>query len=171
MSTLITFLNDDSNLSTLKENIATALLDNVNVLLSNTTAYSPTGITSTTLVMAGYGKTFTPTRTGRVLIVMLCTLNNNTVGDGSAIQVNYGTGAPPAAGAAATGTQASALITVKWDAATLTSGGTTGTKQVVLVGIVTGLVLGTAYWLDAAYESVTGGTTTLTINAAYVVEF
>lgn len=171
MSTLITFLNDDSNVSTLKENIATVLLNNVNVLLSNTTAYSPAGITSTTLVMAGYGATFTPNRTGRVLIIMLCTLNNNTVGDGSAIQVNYGTGAAPTSGSAVTGTQATALITVKWDDATLATGGTTGTKQVVLVGIVTGLTLNTTYWIDAAYESVTGGTTTLTINAAYVVEF
>ena len=146
------------------ENVQTLLLNNVSVLLSNSTAYSPAGTTSTTLVMAGYGQTFTPSKTGRVLIILLANVNNNTAGDGVQAVLSYGTGTPPAAGAAVTGTQVGGT-------AKETSAAASASLEIALVAVVSGLTVGTTYWLDVAYSAITGGTATISIIYALVIEF
>ena len=164
MSTHYTFLKDDSLLQTMTENAQTLLLNNVLVQLNNSTAYSPAGTTSTTLVMAGYGQTFTPQKTGRVLIILLANVNNNTAGDGVQAVLSYGTGTPPAAGAAVTGLQTGGTAKV-------TSAAASASNEVVLVTILPGLTVGTTYWFDVAYAAITGGTATISIIYAAVIEF
>jgi len=164
MSTKYTFLKDDSLLQTMTENAQTLLLNNVSVLLNNSTAYSPAGTTSTTLVMAGYGQTFTPSKTGRVLIILLANVNNNTAGDGVQAVLSYGTGAAPAANAALTGTQVGGTAKV-------TSAAASASNEVALAVVLTGLSVGTTYWLDVAYSAITGGTATISIIYAAVIEF
>ena len=164
MSTHYTFLKDDSLLQTMTENAQTLLLNNVLVLLNNNVASSPVSTTSTTLVMAGYGQTFTPKKTGRVLIILSLNANNNTAGDGVQAVLSYGTGTPPAAGAAATGTQTS--IASDHTSSTANAAGT-----MVLAAVLTGLSVGTTYWLDVAYSAITGGTATIQIAYAVVIEF
>ncbi len=173
MSTLETFFHDALYTGTIKENFLTAIENNlpsallakVNVLLNDITGQSAAvTTTSTSLVMAGYGKTFTPKSTGRVLILLITEANNNTAGDGVSLQINYGTGTAPSSGAAVTGTQAS-------PAASITAAAASANVTVTLFAIVTGLTIGTSYWLDLAYAAVTGGTAAVQIKGAMVVEF
>jgi hypothetical protein len=164
VSTKYTFLRDDTLLQTMGENAQTLLLNNVLVQLSDSTAYSPAGTTSTTLVMAGYGQTFTPSKTGRVLIILLANVNNNTAGDGVQAVLSYGSGTPPAANSALTGTQVGGT-------AKETSAAASASNEVALAAVVTGLTVGTTYWLDVAYSAITGGTATISIIYAVVIEF
>jgi len=146
------------------ENAQTLLLNNVLVQLSDSTAHSPAGTTSTTLVMAGYGQTFTPSKTGRVLIILLANVNNNTAGDAVQAVLSYGTGAAPAANAALAGTQVGGT-------AKETSAAASASNEVALAAVVTGLTVGTTYWLDVAYSAITGGTAAISIVYALVLEF
>ena len=146
------------------ENAQTLLLNNVLVQLSDSTAYSPAGTTSTTLVMAGYGQTFTPSKTGRVLIILLVNVNNNTAGDGVQAVLSYGSGTPPAANGALAGTQVGSPM----DA---TSGVASAANEITLAAVITGLTVGTTYWVDVAYSALTGGTATIAIRYALVIEF
>jgi hypothetical protein len=164
VSTKYTFLRDDTLLQTMGENAQTLLLNNVLVQLSDSTAYSPAGTTSTTLVMAGYGQTFTPSKTGRVLIILLANVNNNTAGDGVQAVLSYGSGTPPAANSALTGTQVGGT-------AKETSAAASASNEVALAAVVSGLTVGTTYWLDVAYSAITGGTATISIIYAVVIEF
>ena len=157
-------MRDDSLLQTMAENAQTLLLNNVLVQLSDSKAYSPAGTTSTTLVMSGYGQTFTPSKTGRVLVLLFANVNNNTAGDGVQAVLSYGTGAAPAANSALTGTQVGGT-------AKETSAAASASNEVALAVVVTGLTVGTTYWLDAAYSAVTGGTATISIVYALVLEF
>jgi hypothetical protein len=164
VSTNYTFLRDDSLLQTMTENVQTLLLNNVSVLLNNGTPFSPPGTTSTTLVMAGYGQTFTPSKTGRVLIILLANVNNDTAGDGVQAELRYGTGNPPAPNSALAGTQVGGT-------AKETSTAASASNEVALAAVLTGLTVGTTYWLDVAYSAVTGGTATISIIYALVIEF
>jgi len=146
------------------ENAQSLLLNNVSVQLSDSTAHSPAGTTSTVLVMAGYGQTFTPSKTGRVLVILLANVNNNTAGDGVQAVLSYGTGAAPAANAALTGTQVGGT-------AKETSAAASASNEVALAVVLTGLTVGTTYWLDVAYSAVTGGTATISIIYGLVLEF
>ena len=146
------------------ENAQTLLLNNVSVLLSNISASSPQSTTSITFVMAGYGQTFTPRKTGRVLIILLANVNNNTAGDGVQAGLRYGTGTPPAPNSAVIGILTGGIVQV-------TSAAANANNEIVLVSIVTGLTVGTTYWLDVSYSAVSGGTAAINIINAFVVEF
>lgn len=119
------------------------------------TPADPTGTTSTTAVMMGLNQTITPAVSTRLLITICGQMANNTINDGATVQVRYGTGTAPTNGAALTGTQLgasqtfTALVAAQKDGFSIT-------------GIATGLTIGTAYWIDAALNVVTGGTATVT---------
>lgn len=131
---------------------------------------APTATSSTSQVMLGLvgstpAATITPVATGR-LFVIVSGLMGNTTGNGSSVQLSFGTGAAPTAGAALTGTQIGQIET--WTSLT---GALTG--QFVVHAIISGLAVpsfssarltgsSTAVWLDLAFNAVTGGTTTLT---------
>lgn len=129
-------------------------------------AFAPTGTTSGTAVMCGLGSgtAINPQVTGRVLLTMTGSVQNNTAGAGGQVQLRYGTGAAPANGAAATGT-----ATIPFQTAYVPIAGSYA--PLCLVAIITGLTLGTTYWLDATQRAVGGGTFNLSNVAIAVMEF
>lgn len=121
----------------------------------------PTGTTSTSAyVMVGLGTTVTPIKTGRVQVLACGEAYNTTATDNANVQFRYGTGAAPANGAAVTGTQTGGTVNA-------TSTAASQKNPFCIPAILTGLTIGTTYWLDEAQEAVFGGTAE--INYAYIV--
>lgn len=115
------------------------------------TPADPTGTTSTTGVMMGLAGAITPASSGRIRITISGDVQNNTNGSGFKLGAYYGTGSAPANAAAITGTLSGAVPV----------GTVAAANQRIpftLVVIVTGLVLGTAYWIDLMLGAVTSGT-------------
>ena len=114
---------------------------------------APTGPAGTTPYMIGLGATFTPNKSGKCFIE-LAGVALNTTGGGGSINIlgRYGTGTPPAAGAAATGTSFGTVQHIVTNANNVQIGFT-------IIGIVSGLALGTPYWIDLVIstDSGTGG--------------
>ena len=118
------------------------------------TPTDPTGQTSATYVMMGLGSTvtITPNTTGRVLVICTGMMGNSgAAGDGTTIQLSQGTGSAPANNASVTGTQFGS--TTKAFVASTTA----GFQGFALSWLITGLVIGTAAWIDIALKTVTGG--------------
>jgi hypothetical protein len=101
----------------------------------------PTGTTSTSGVMMGFNCTFTPTKSGRVILMASGTMRSSSAGVTSAATLNYGTGTPPTNGAAATGASLGST-------AQGTSSAANELLPFALIGFVTNLSIGTTYWLD-----------------------
>jgi hypothetical protein len=128
---------------------------------------NPTGTTSLTGVHMGMGSSiaFTPNKTGKVQLNISGSISNNTASDGAKVQARFGTGAAPANAAAPTGTASGNQPTVTNNA------NTAGLKVPFNVCvIISGLVLGTAYWFDLVLSAITGGTATITDLTANVAE-
>lgn len=115
---------------------------------------SPTGTTSTTGVMMGLAGAITPRVGGRVLIIVTGVAANNTIADGASIQIRYGTGTAPTNGAALTGSTLGLLKNFVAETAA-------GKNGFGASYVVTGLTVGTAYWIDLSLKAVTGGTATI----------
>jgi hypothetical protein len=102
------------------------------------TQSNPTGTNNATGLMMGLAGAITPTVSGTVVI--------HIVGDVSAanaagtMQIYYGTGTAPANGVAITGTPAGSLLTQNLP--------TSRRIPFSLVAVVTGLTVGTTYWID-----------------------
>jgi hypothetical protein len=105
--------------------------------------------------MAGLAVTYTPSTTGRIIILVSLNMVNNTSGDGTQAQIRYGTGTAPANGAALTGTAVGSLLKSRASAASANTPAT-------LVALVTGLAVGTQVWIDVSQAAITGGTASLT---------
>jgi hypothetical protein len=140
---------------TIRENETIAVVSQQN---SGNSA-SPTGNVSTTAKMMGLGLvsgfTITPQVTGRILIIVAgMALNATAAGDGTNITGKYGTGTAPSNGAASTGTTFGA--TQHFIAST-----TAGQQGFVCMGIVSGLALNTAVWIDLELLAVTAGGSTV----------
>jgi hypothetical protein len=123
--------------------------------ITSTSPGNPAATASTTFVMMGLAQAITPQVTGRVLFCIEGTIQNNTAGDGTDVEITYGTGAAPGNGVAVTGTVVAGFV----------RGGSTNQPVSLnipfsLLGIGTGLTVGTAYWFDLAVRAVTGGTST-----------
>lgn len=141
---------------------------------------APTATVSTTQVMLGsVGSTpaasITPLVTGRIFVMFSGLITNGTSGDGSSVQISYGTSTAPIAGAALTGTQIGQIQT--WTSLTNLL-----TGPFCVQAIVTGLAVptinstrattaATPVWLDLAFNAVTGGTTTITKMNILAFEF
>lgn len=122
--------------------------------------------TGTTTLMCGLGSTlaFTPTKTGKVRIkitpMIQCTTANTVV----EVYGRYGTGTAPANGAADTGT---ALYTAYFGAAFAVG------NEFVYPPIevrLTGLTVGTAYWVDLALRNQSGAYTQYVTVMYYELE-
>lgn len=96
--------------------------------------------------MMGLAGTITPTGSGRVLLIISGMALNSGIAGITGAQICYGTGAAPANAAAVTGT---AVGKIKH----LVASTAAGKQGFTCVGIVTGLVVGTAYWIDLAVEA------------------
>jgi len=115
---------------------------------------SPTAPASTAAYkMQGLAGAITPATSGKVLLMISGNFISSTVtaGDGIKIQLSYGTGTAPANAANLTGTQVAAPLEY-------TNPTTVIAADVFMPfstqAVVTGLTLGTAYWIDLAAESV-----------------
>ena len=114
------------------------------------TPSNPTGTTSASGVMMGLAGTLTPV-TSTAISVTICGTTSNASAFGNAWQIRYGTGSAPANAAAPTGTAVGPLLT-----AAIISGSANQSYPFSVTAIITGLTVGTAYWLDLSLSS-TGG--------------
>jgi hypothetical protein len=101
--------------------------------------------------MLGLAGSVTPQASGKCFVVIAGVALNTTSGGGPVnISGYYGTGTAPAAGAGTSGTQ----FSISQHIVTSTPASQVG---FTVMGIVSGLTLGTTYWFDLAI-SVTSGT-------------
>lgn len=138
------FIDQDSNVKDLA----------LGPIVSQSTPANPTGTTDLTGKMMGLALAVTPALTGNVKLTISGSMANNTINDGAAAQSRYGTGSAPANGDALTGTAAGAVKTFT----SLIAADRHGFTCVVYL---TGLTLGTAYWVDLSLKAITGGTANL----------
>ena len=105
-------------------------------------------------VMMGYGvgNTITPTSSGKILVTIAGTILNSTAAKSSVTQIRYGTGTPPANGAA--GTAGTALGAQPFSIDNAANGG----GPFCVTGVITGAAIGTALWFDLALWSAAAGT-------------
>ncbi len=130
---------------------------------------APTAPASTSAyAMQGLAGTITPLRSGKVLLTISGTATGSTVtaGDGLEWQLSYGTGAAPANADAVTGTQVGA-VQENTNPATVTAADVH--TPFSISAVITGLTLGTAYWLDLAAKSIatasSGGLANVSVTA------
>jgi hypothetical protein len=128
---------------------------------ASTVTAAPAATTSTTMVMLGAGILYTPVFTGKVK-VEFGGIVGNTNGNGSKLQIAYGTGAAPANGAALVGTTVGTLAYPIALTGALTAG--------FQLNAIVILNVGTTYWFDLQFEAVTGGTATATAVTASAYE-
>ncbi len=112
---------------------------------------NPSGTTSSSAVQMGLGASITPAASGKVLLTISGTISNNTAGFSAFGQLSYGTGAAPANGAAATGNAIGGELEV-------VNPGTPIFVPFSSTAIVTGLAVGTTYWIDLQLAASGGGT-------------
>ena len=126
-----------------------------NTAFYNATTTAPTAPASTgTYTMVGLAGSITPNLTGRIMVSMQG-IGGNTNGNGFGAKLSYGTGTAPSAAGALAGTQTGPIFTM-----TALTGSLTAWFNIEV--IITGLTVGTTYWLDLAAAQLTGGTATLT---------
>jgi hypothetical protein len=121
------------------------------------------GTTSTTAVMMGLAGSITPTNSGTVLIIVSGTISNSKKATSSLVQLYIGTGSAPANATTLTGTAQGTQIR-----ATVTTDSVQDVPFAVNA-VVTGLTIGTTYWIDLALASsnthVTASIKSLSISA------
>ncbi len=129
---------------------------------SQTTAAGP--ITQTTVKMAGLAGSITPVFSGTVLLTISGDMANASgIGEGVQVQASYGTGTAPTSATAVTGTQCGGLQ--KYNSST------TGGKVPFSVNcLITGMTVGTAYWLDLTEAQVAGGTASISDVSVSAIE-
>jgi hypothetical protein len=110
----------------------------------------PASTVSTTLVTMGLGSTcaFTPGATGKVLVTVAGVFTTATGSVNMTIAGRYGTGTAPANGAADTGTAFGSSA-----APSFHPPGTAVNGAFTVTGLITGLTVGTAYWLDLSVKT------------------
>ena len=113
--------------------------------------------------MAGVALSFTPTKSGKVLILMIGDVSHDTATGTGIVSVRYGTGSAPATNAALTGTVGGTSINFSRPT------GTVFKVPFTVGGYVTGLTINTAYWLDLGLTA-GGGTATVADAIINVVE-
>lgn len=113
--------------------------------------------------MMGLGGAIKIQGSGRILVLVSGNCATSLTTGGVGAQISFGTGASPTNGAALTGTQSGALPTFT---------GLTGLLSVPLAlqTAVTGLTIGTTYWVDLAAKAITVGTASLTNLSLTIIE-
>jgi len=129
---------------------------------TQTNVAAPAGTTSTTGLMMGLAGAITPAHSGNVLLIVSGTLTNGTTSDGASLQIRYGTGAAPTNGAALTGTAVGNNIA--------DNNPVTNKIPFSVQAVVTGLTVGTAYWVDVGLAAITGGTASIATVSVSALE-
>ncbi len=141
-----------------------------NVLLGRRTfvslSASPSGTTSVypTMKMMGLAGTFTPKVSGLVaLFISFSGISSLADGAGGfTAMAAYGTGTAPVNGATATGT-------LTGNSCTGYSPAATANVPCSVIGLLSGLTIGTVYWIDLQLASVIAGTAS--VQAVQIVAF
>ena len=113
---------------------------------TTSTPIDPIGTTSTVGLMMGLSGSITPSSSGKVLVIISGDMKNSAQFDGCSVKIRMGTGTAPANGAALTGTAYGSSV----------RGRCASSDQLLpfsVQTIVSGLTLGTAYWIDLALAS------------------
>jgi hypothetical protein len=105
-------------------------------------------------VMAGLALTITPATSGNLFLTGNISGSNSTAVAGCTVQISWGTGAAPTHNAVATGTAVGS-------ANVATSATAAASVAIPVSSYVTGLTVGTAYWIDLLYGQNGGGTCTI----------
>jgi hypothetical protein len=113
----------------------------------------PSTTTSTTGVMMGLAGAITPAGSGKIMIVITGDTDNDTAADGTKMGIRYGTGSAPTNGAALTGTAVGTLP----NAVNANLALDVNRYPFAASAVVTGLVVGTPYWIDLSLAAITGG--------------
>jgi hypothetical protein len=124
---------------------------------------APASTTSTTLVMAGLAETITPANTGKVLVILSGSATNSTTGINGTVGARYGTGTPPANGAAVTGTRFGGVADQGVHNGSVSAGSAFIFQQVLT------LTANTTYWFDLC-QSTASNTASLPAVAVSLVE-
>ena len=129
---------------------------------------NPAAPATTTTTMAGLGAvcSFTPTRNGRVLVMFhghVTIAAGSPAGAGIFNNMAYGTGTPPANGAAFTGTQAAPSQRAFAGVAVTAS----DYRPFIIAASLTGLVVGTTYWVDLGQALALAGAPASTQNVVF----
>ena len=109
-----------------------------------------TGTNTGTGTMCGFNKQLTMQYSGRVLVIYSGRMGNNTLNAYGLTRLHYGTGTPPTAGAAATGTA------VSGDQYSLNGAPANQICTFGMAAIITGLTKGTTYWFDGLIVATAG---------------
>lgn len=131
--------------------------------------YGPSSGPSSTssFSMAGLGGDFsiTPNATGTVQVTIYGEISttSSTAGTGIILQGRYGTGSAPSNGASATGTAFTAQVTYT-NPTTVTASDVA--QPFSLSGVITGLTVGTTYWIDVSFEAVSATGATIHASAS-----
>lgn len=161
------FVNSSKQLSQIDDaGVAVPLVRSAASVFQSSPA-NPTGTTDTTGKMMGLAGSITPAQTGRIMITICGNISNSTAaaGDGAKAQIRYGTGSAPANAGALTGTTAGPQVSMLLERATASD-----PFPFSLTAIVTGLTVGTAYWIDIALAAVAAGTGIITNLGISAVE-
>jgi hypothetical protein len=134
----------------------------VSTVFVNTNPADPSTTSSTTGVMMGLAVAFTPTKSGKVLMIVSGDVDNATINRGSTFQIRYGTGSAPANGAALTGTTAGGLKNFFQNNASV--------RVPFSLNSAPTLTVGTTYWLDISLASVTSGTSRVRNLTVSIIE-
>jgi hypothetical protein len=118
---------------------------------ASSSTLGPITTASTTGAMAGLAYTITPSATGKVsALVSIKLINAGATSSNTYMELRYGTGAAPIAGAAPTGLVIGLLVS---DATAAGNG-----MHRVMAGILSGLTPGTPYWFDINFYGSNGNT-------------
>jgi len=120
---------------------------------SMTSVSAPGATTSATPVMMGLAGSITPTNTGTVMVTIYGSVQNTAVGGQCVFRIRHGTGTAPVNGAALTGTAIGSTMTITMDSSF-------APHPFAITGVISGLTLSAARWLDASFGS--DGTNTCT---------
>jgi hypothetical protein len=132
---------------------------NISVGAGMVSVAAPAGTNSTTFVMQGLDLSVTATVSTRLLLSVSGNVANSLNNGETDLQLVYGTGTPPANGAAMTGTPIGAQM--RYEAST---GGSLAPFAKTI--IITGLTLGTTYWFDVGLKVVSGNGSITNVDLA-----
>ena len=115
---------------------------------ANKTVAAPGSVTATspTYLMLGLAGSITPKTSGAVSVSICGSTTDATLADTISMQLSYGTGAAPTNGGALAGTQVGALVQASQAVAS-------DIQSFCSTAVISGLTVGTAYWLDLAVGS------------------
>jgi hypothetical protein len=117
---------------------------------AQTNVAAPAGNIGGTNTMMGLAVYLTPTHSGNVVFSVGGVTQNTTASGGVQIQARYGTGTAPVNGTGASGASAGAVPNV-------IPGSTTAQVGFSIVGVVSGLAIGTTYWFDISIMATGAG--------------